>query len=412
MLTMADHDEQALKWRRDFPMLTKKVHGHPLVYLDSAATAQKPQSVIERMRRFYSEEYATVNRGVYLISQQSTSECNRIRVLAQQFIGANSSDEIIFTKGTTEAINLVAHSFGKKFLQAGDEIIISTLEHHANIVPWQMACENYGATLKVIPANDLGELDLDAYQKLLNPKTKLVALGHASNALGTIHPIEEMIQLAKKVGAYTLIDGAQAVPHFAVDVQKLDCDFYCFSAHKMFGPTGIGILYGKADLLNQLPPYQTGGDMIESVTFEKSSFAPSPQRFEAGTPAIAEIVGLGAALEYLQSLNRKMCEAHEQALLNYATECLRSFPGVRLIGESKKKVAVLSFVMDKVHPHDIGTVLDEVGIAIRAGHHCAQPTMQRYGVPATVRISIAHYNTRSDIDRLMAGLQKVTKVFL
>lgn len=412
MLVMADHDEQALKWRRDFPMLTKKVHGHPLVYLDNAASSQKPQSVIERMRRFYAEEYATVNRGVYLLSQQSTSECNRVRTLAQHFIGANSSDEIIFTKGTTEAINLVAHSFGKKFLNAGDEVIISTLEHHANIVPWQMACETHGATLKVIPANDLGELDLAAYEKLLSEKTKLVAIGHASNALGTIHPIEEMIQLAKKVGAYTLIDGAQAVPHFAVNVQKLDCDFYCFSAHKMFGPTGVGVLYGKKALLNQLPPYQTGGDMIESVTLEKSSFAPVPQRFEAGTPAIAEIVGLGATFEYFHSLNRELCETHEQELLNYATECLRSFPGIRIIGESKKKVAVLSFVMDKVHPHDIGTVLDEVGIAIRAGHHCAQPTMQRYGVPATARLSIAHYNTRSDIDRLMAGLQKVAKVFL
>lgn len=412
MLVMADHDEQALKWRRDFPMLTKKVHGHPLVYLDNAASSQKPQSVIERMRRFYAEEYATVNRGVYLLSQQSTSECNRVRTLAQHFIGANSSDEIIFTKGTTEAINLVAHSFGKKFLNAGDEVIISTLEHHANIVPWQMACETHGATLKVIPANDLGELDLAAYEKLLSEKTKLVAIGHASNALGTINPVAEIIQLAKKVGAYTLIDGAQAVPHFAVNVQKLDCDFYCFSAHKMFGPTGVGVLYGKKALLNQLPPYQTGGDMIESVTLEKSSFAPVPQRFEAGTPAIAEIVGLGATFEYFHSLNRELCETHEQELLNYATECLRSFPGIRIIGESKKKVAVLSFVMDKVHPHDIGTVLDEVGIAIRAGHHCAQPTMQRYGVPATARLSIAHYNTRSDIDRLMAGLQKVAKVFL
>lgn len=412
MTIMADHDEQALKWRRDFPMLTKKVHGHPLVYLDSAATAQKPQSVIERMRRFYSEEYATVNRGVYLLSQQSTSECHRVRQLLQHFIGAASTDEIVFTKGTTEAINLVAHSFGKKFLQPGDEIIISTLEHHANIVPWQIACENFGAVLKVIPAQDNGELDLAAYKNLLSTKTKLVAVGHASNALGTINPVAEMIQLAKKVGAYTLIDGAQAVPHFAVDVQKLDCDFYCFSAHKMFGPTGIGVLYGKKDLLNQLPPYQTGGDMIESVTFEKSTFCKAPQRFEAGTPAIAEIVGFGATLEYLNSLNRQLCETHEQELLNYATECLRSFPGIRIIGESKKKVAVLSFVMDKVHPHDIGTVLDEVGIAIRAGHHCAQPTMQRYGVPATVRISIAHYNTRSDIDRLMAGLQKVAKVFL
>jgi len=399
------------KIRADFPMLAQTVKGHPLVYLDNAATTQKPQSVIDRLSRFYSEEYATIHRGVYHHSVQSTIAFDHVRERVAKFLNAASSDEIIFTKGTTEAINLVAASFIRPLIQPGDEIIVSAIEHHANIVPWQQVLEEKSGVLRVIPVNDDGELILAEYEKLLNNKTRLVAVNHVSNALGTINPIQKMIEMAHAKNIPVLIDGAQSVPHLAVDMQALDCDFYAFSGHKIYGPTGIGVLYAKQKHLAAMQPYQTGGDMIEIVTFEKTTFAKSPAKFEAGTPPIAEVIGLGAALEYVEKIGLESIAAYEQKLLTYATEQLAHIAGLRIIGTAKEKASVISFVFDDIHPHDVGTLLDEEGIAVRAGHHCAQPVMQRFGVPATTRASFSFYNTHAEIDRLVEGLGKVVRMF-
>lgn len=387
------------------------MNGHLLAYLDNAATTQKPLPVIERMNRFYREEYATVHRGVYTLSQNSTWECDLVREKVRLFLNAKKTAEIIFTRGATEAVNLVAAGYGRKFIKKGDEIIISAIEHHANLVPWQQLCFEKGALLKVIPVNDRGELIMDEYKKLLNEHTKIVAVGHVSNALGTIHPIREVIQLAHKAGAVVLIDGAQGAPHQRVDVEALDCDFYCFSGHKIYGPTGIGVLYGKLTHLETMDPYQSGGEMIETVRFEKTTFAKPPLKFEAGTPAIAEIVGLGPALDYVKNLGAEQIETYEESLLKEATEKLSAVKGLKIIGTAAKKAAVVSFVLENIHPHDIGTILDQEGIAIRTGHHCAQTTMQRFGVPATARASFSFYNRSEEIDRLVQALEKVKEVF-
>ena len=400
------------KIRKDFPVLAHKMNGKPLVYLDNAATTQKPISVIERVNRFYRDQYATVHRGAYTLSQNSTWECDLVRERCRKFLNAKKTSEIIFVRGTTEAINLVAAGYGRKFIKAGDEIVISGLEHHANIVPWQQLCEEKNAKLKVIPVNDSGELIIEEYQKLLKSgRVKIVAVNHISNALGTINPIQEMIHMAHEAGAVILIDGAQGAAHQKVDVQDLDCDFYCFSGHKIYGPTGIGVLYGKLEHLEAMNPYQTGGEMIETVTFEKTTFAKPPLKFEAGTPAIAQIVGLGPALEYMENLGFDKIEAYEHELLVEATQKLLQVEGLRIIGEAKNKAAVISFELADIHPHDIGTIVDQEGIAIRTGHHCAQPVMQRFGVPATARASFSFYNTREEIDILVKALGKVSKVF-
>lgn len=397
--------------RKDFPVLAREMNGHPLAYLDNAATTQKPVSVIDRMDRFYREEYATVHRGVYYISQQATWECDQVREKCRKFLGARSADEIVFVRGATEAINLVAASYGRKFLKKGDEIVISAIEHHANIVPWQRICEERQTKLRVIPINDQGELLMDEYRKLLNGRTKLVAVTHMSNALGTVNPIREIIELAHQAGAVCLVDGAQGIVHEKVDVSALDCDFYCFSGHKLYGPTGIGVLYGKLQHLEAMDPYQTGGEMIETVSFECTTYAKPPLKFEAGTPAIVEIVGLGPAIEYVQSLGLENIAAYERELLLYGTEKLLELGGIRIIGTAKEKASVLSFTMEHVHPHDIGTILDQQGVAVRTGHHCTQPVMTRFNLPATARASLAFYNTREELDRLAAGLRKVREVF-
>jgi cysteine desulfurase/selenocysteine lyase len=397
--------------REDFPILKQKIHGKPLVYLDNAATAQKPQAVLDRISRYYLEDNANVHRGVHLLSERATREYEESRVKIKRFLNAADAHEIIFVRGATEGINLVAQSYGRKHVSAGDEIILSTLEHHSNIVPWQMLCEEKGAKLRVVPINDDGELLLDEYAKLLNPRTRFVSVTHLSNALGTLTPIREIIELAHRRDVPVLVDGAQAVPHLPVDVQKLDCDFYVFSGHKLYGPTGIGILYGKARLLNAMPPYQGGGDMIYSVTFEKTTYNSLPYKFEAGTPDVAGAIGLGAAVDYLSGIGLEAIAEHERELLAYATEAMSAVPGVRLIGTAPEKAGVLSFVLDGVHPHDIGTVLDREGIAIRTGHHCAQPVMQRFGVPATARASFALYNTREEIDALAAGMARIKELF-
>ena len=399
------------KIRKDFSVLAQKMNGHDLVYLDNAATTQKPAAVLERMDRFYREEYATVHRGVYTLSQKATRVCDDAREKCRRFLGAKKTAEIVFVRGATEAINLVAQAFGHKFFNKDDEIIISVMEHHANIVPWQRLCEEKGLTLRVIPMNDRGELDLEEYRKMLSGKTRLVAVAHVSNALGTVNPVKEMTEWAHEEGAVVLIDGAQGVVHEKVNVQELGCDFYCFSGHKIYGPTGIGVLYGKLRHLEAMDPYQTGGDMIESVTFERTSFARPPFKFEAGTPAIVEIVGLGAALDYLEALGWDAIRAHEKDLLQFGTQALSAVSGLRLIGTAREKVSVLSFIMDEIHPHDVGTILDQEGIAIRTGHHCAQPVMQRFGLPATARASFALYNTREEIRLLAESLEKVKEVF-
>ena len=403
--------------KRDFPVLNRVFGGGPgepglpLHYLDSAATTQKPLAVIDAMDRFYREAYGTVRRGVYRLSEKATAEYEGTRKKVAALIGAASEREIIYTSGTTQGINLVAYSYGRRFLKAGDEIILSQIEHHANIVPWQIACEMTGAVIRTIPADDRGVLDLDAYRKLLSPRTKVVAVNQVSNALGTVNPVAEIIALAHGVGAVVLVDGAQSAAHMPVDVRALDADFFAFSGHKMFGPTGIGILYGKLSLLEKMPPYQGGGDMIQRVTFEKTTYQAPPHRFEAGTPPIAEVVGLGAAVDYLRGLGLDRIAAHEHALLEYGTALLSEIPGLRLIGTAPGKASILGFVLEGVHPHDIGTLLDQEGIAIRAGHHCAQPTMDRFGVPATARASLGPYNDASDLDALAAGIRKVQKVF-
>jgi cysteine desulfurase/selenocysteine lyase len=397
--------------RKDFPLLRQQVHGEPLVYLDNAATSQKPQVVIDTLTRYYAEENSNVHRGVHLLSERATEAHEAARATVQRFLNAADTREIIFVRGATEGINLVAQSYGRASITAGDEIIISWMEHHSNIVPWQMLCEDKGAVLRVVPINEDGEVLLDEYARLLNPRTKFVALVHVSNALGTINPVKQMIEMAHRQRVPVLLDGAQAVAHLPVDVQELDCDFYVFSGHKVLGPTGIGILYGKADFLEGMPPYQGGGDMILSVTFEKTRYNTLPYKFEAGTPHIAGVVGLGAALDYLRGIGLDRIAAYEQALLACGTDVLSAIPGLRLIGTAKEKAGVLSFVLEGIHAHDIGTILDQEGIAIRAGHHCAMPVMQRFGVPATARASLAFYNTRGELDALGRAIRKAIELF-
>lgn len=399
------------KIREDFPVLKQTIHGKPLVYLDSAATAQKPFVVIDAIRKFHEVDCANIHRGVHELSQRSTAAYEETRGKAKRFLNARSRSEVIFVRGTTEGINLVASTWGRQNVSKGDEIIISALEHHSNIVPWQMLCEEKDATLRVIPMNDRGELILEEYEKLLGPRTRLVAVGHVSNALGTINPVRTVIDMAHRVGALALIDGAQAAPHMKIDVGLLDADFYTFSGHKVFGPTGIGVLYGKAKLLDAMPPYQGGGDMIRTVTFEKTTYNEVPYKFEAGTPNIAGGIGMGAALDYVTNLGLDRIAAYEHELLVYGTQLLSRIPGLRMIGTAREKAAVLSFVIDGIHPHDIGTVLDRMGIAVRTGHHCAQPVMDWFGIPATTRASLAFYNTTSELDALADGLRKVKEVF-
>jgi cysteine desulfurase/selenocysteine lyase len=399
------------RWRDDFPVLGEHVHGRPLVYLDNGATTQKPQVVIDTEANFYVHDNANVHRAVHALSQRATEAFEAARRKVQRFINAAAPEEIVFVRGTTEAINLVAQSYARPRLVPGDEIIISAMEHHSNIVPWQMVCEQTGAALKVIPINDAGELDLDAYQRLLGARTKMVAITHVSNALGSIVPVAQIIQAAHERGVPVLLDGAQAISHLPVDVRALDCDFYAFSGHKIFGPTGIGVLYGKAALLEAMPPYQGGGDMIRSVTFEKTEYNDIPYKFEAGTPNIAGVVGLGAAVDYVSAVGREAVFIHEHELLRYATRAISDIPGLRIVGTAKEKAAILSFTLDGVHPHDIGTILDRQGVAIRAGHHCAMPVMQRFGVAATARASFALYNTREDVDALVAGMRGVREMF-
>lgn len=396
--------------RQDFPVLGQTVNGQPLVYLDNAATAQKPNQVIDAISRYYHEDNANVHRGIHTLSNRATLAYENARENVARFINAARAEEIIFTSGTTEAINMVAHSFGMPQLRTGDEIIISTLEHHANIVPWQIACEKTGANLKIIPIKQNGELDLEAYKNLFSANTKLVAIIHASNAIGTINPVQRMTAIAHQHHVPVLVDGAQAVPHFAVDVAEMGCDFYTFSAHKMYGPTGVGVLYGKYDLLEKMPPYQSGGEMITQVSFEKTTYNRVPHKFEAGTPNIAGVVGLSAAIDYIQAIGYENLHAHENALLVYATEALENISGLKIIGTAPEKVSLVSFILESIHPHDIGTILDQDGIAIRAGHHCTMPLMQHLGLPGTARASFAFYNTFEEIDKLIAGIEKVKQV--
>jgi cysteine desulfurase / selenocysteine lyase len=408
--------ETATAWdveriRADFPVLHQTVNGKPLIYLDNSASSQVPQVVIDRGSVYIEQEHSNIHRGVHYLSQKATTAYEGAREKVKRFINARESRECIFVRGATEGINLVMYGYGRKFIGAGDEIVISAMEHHANIVPWQMLCEEKGARLRVIPMNDAGELLLDEYDGLLNERTKFVSLIHVSNALGTINPVKEMIAQAHKYGVPVLIDGAQAAPHMPVDVQDLDADFYVFSGHKMFAPTGSGIIYGKAELLEKMNPFQGGGDMIKTVTFEKTTYAELPNRLEAGTPAIASQIGLGAAIDYLNSIGREQAAVYEAELLRYATERVSAIEGVRIIGTAKNKASVLSFIIDDIHPHDIGTILDQEGIAVRAGHHCAQPVMQRFNIPATARASFAFYNTKEEIDVLASTIEKVIEIF-
>ncbi|HEY1799556.1 MAG TPA: cysteine desulfurase [Terriglobales bacterium] len=397
--------------RPDFPILRQQAHGHPLVYLDNAATSQKPKAVIDAIVRYYERDNANIHRGVHYLSQQATEEFEAARKAVQLFLHAARPSEIIFLRGATEAINLVAQTYGRVHIGTGDEVLITAMEHHSNIVPWQMLCQEKGAKLQVAPINDYGELILEEFERLLTSRTKIVAVGHVSNALGTINPIAKIIKMAHAKNIPVLVDGAQAVPHVAVNVQELDCDFYVFSSHKLYGPTGVGILYGKQALLEAMPPYQGGGDMISSVTFEKTTYNKVPHKFEAGTPDMSGAVGLRAAIEYLNKLGMENIAAHEHELLAYATEKVSAISGVRIIGTAKEKAGVLSFVIEGVHPHDIGTILDQEGIAIRTGHHCAQPVMERFGIDATARASFALYNTKEEIDALVRGIKKVEEVF-
>jgi cysteine desulfurase/selenocysteine lyase len=407
--TQADFD--VYRVRAEFPILARKVQGKPLVYLDNAATTQKPQAVIDAIVRYYTEQNANIHRGVHTLSEQATESYEQARAFVQRFLNATEPSEIIFVRGTTEGVNLVAQTWGRTHVGREDEIVISTMEHHSNIVPWQILCEQQGARLRVAPINDDGELLLDEFEKLLGPKTKLVSMAHVSNVLGTVNPVRKVVEMAHRWKARVLLDGAQAIPHMSVDVRALDCDFYVFSGHKVYGPTGIGVLYGKAELLDAMPPYQGGGDMIRSVTFEKTLYNRLPYKFEAGTPHVSGAIGLRAALEYVNAMGLDRIAAHEHQVLAYGTERLQAIPGLRLIGTAREKEGVLSFVVDGIHPHDVGTVLDQEGIAIRTGHHCAQPLMQRFGVPATARASLALYNTMEEIDTLASGLHKVREVF-
>ena len=409
-------DSIATSWdvarvRADFPVLHQTVNGKPLVYLDNAASSQVPQVVIDRGSVYLEQEHSNIHRGVHYLSQRATTAYEGAREKVKRFINAREARECIFVRGATEGINLVMYGYGRKFIGEGDEIIISAMEHHANIVPWQMLCQEKGARLRVIPMNDAGELLLDEFDGLLNERTKLVGVVHVSNALGTINPVKQMIAQAHKYGVPVLVDGAQATPHMPVDMQDLDCDFYVFSGHKMYAPTGSGIIYGKAELLEKMDPFQGGGDMIKTVTFEKTIYADLPNKLEAGTPAIASQIGLGAAIDYLNAIGREQAAAHEAELLRYATERISAIEGVRIIGTAKEKASVLSFVIDDIHPHDIGTILDQEGIAVRAGHHCAQPVMQRFNVPATARASFAFYNTKEEIDVLARTIERVIEIF-
>lgn len=399
------------KVREDFPILKEKVHGHPLVYLDNAASSQKPRAVLDAMQHFYLHDCSNVHRGIHLLSERATRAYEDVRVKVQGFINAAEAREVVFVRGTTEAINLVAHSYGRQHVREGDEVILTAMEHHSNIVPWQILCQEKGATLRVAPINDDGELIFEEFEKLLNSRTKLVAVAHVSNVLGTINPIRRMVEAARGWNVPVLVDGAQAAPHLKVDVRQLGCDFYAFSGHKLLGPSGIGVLYGKAALLDAMPPYQGGGDMISSVTFEKTLYNAIPFKFEAGTPYIAGVIGLGAAIDYVNQIGLENISSYEHELLDHATRTLSRIPGVRLIGTAHEKASVVSFVLDGVHPHDIGTVLDQRGIAIRTGHHCAQPLMERFGVPATARASLAFYNTKEEIDALAQGLEAVKQFF-
>lgn len=397
--------------RSDFPVLSQTVNGKPLVYLDNAASSQVPQSVIDRTSKYLAEEHSNIHRGVHYLSQHATTAYEAAREKVKRFINAPDVKECIFVRGTTEGINLIAHSYGKAFINEGDEILVSQMEHHSNIIPWQMTAEERGAKIVVIPINERGELIIEEYDRLLNERTKIVAVTHVSNSLGTINPIKEMVATAHKFGVPVCVDAAQSVPHFPVDVQDLDCDFYVFSGHKMFGPTGSGVVYGKREWLDKMPPYQTGGGMIRSVSFEKTTFAPIPEKFEAGTPAIAAGIGLGAAIDYINSVDFEAAARYEHELLEYATARLADIPGVTIVGTAANKASVLSFTIEGVHPHDIGTILDQQGIAVRAGHHCAQPVMQFFDKPATARASFAFYNTREEVDKLADAVQKVIEVF-
>jgi cysteine desulfurase / selenocysteine lyase len=397
--------------RADFPILKLQVEGKPLVYLDNAASSQMPQQVIDRLVRYQTSEHANINRGVHYLSETATAEYEGSRRKLQHFINAREDREVIFTSGTTDSINLVMHGYGRKYIRAGDEIILTTLEHHSNIVPWQMLAEEKGAKIRVVPISDAGELLVDEYKKLFNARTKFVSVMHVSNALGTVNPVKEMIAFAHSRGVPVLVDGAQGAPHMAVDVQDLDCDFYAFSGHKLCGPTGIGVLYGKAELLERMQPFKGGGDMILSVTFEKTTYNSIPHKFEAGTPPIAAAIGLGAAVDYLSAIGLDTISAYELKLLNYATEQISNLPGVRIIGTAARKTAVISFVMEGVHPHDIGTLLNHEGVAVRTGHHCVQPVMLRLKVPATTRASFAFYNTMAEVDTFISGIRTVQKVF-
>ncbi len=397
--------------REDFPILKQKMHGKPLVYLDNAATSQKPQAVIDALMQYYTQYNANIHRGVYLLSERSTQAYEDARVKLQNFLNAADHREIVYVRGSTEGINLVAQTWGRQHIGSGDEILITAMEHHSNIVPWQILCEEKGARLRVGPINDRGELILDEFERLINDRTRLVAVAHVSNALGTINPVKQIVQMAHARNIPVLVDGAQAAPHLKIDVRALDCDFYAISGHKLFGPTGIGALYGKAALLESMPPFQGGGDMILSVTFEKTIYNHIPNKFEAGTPNIAAAIGWGAAIDYLTQIGMENISSYEHALLTYATEAIGQIPGVRLIGTAREKAGVLSFVIEGVHPHDVGTVLDQEGIAVRTGHHCAQPVMERFGVPATVRASLAFYNTKQEINALAAGIQHVKAMF-
>jgi len=407
--TPGAHDVERI--RADFPILKLKVNGKPLVYFDNAASSQMPQQVMDRLLRYQTAEHANIHRGVHYLSEIATAAYEGARGKVRRFINAGEAREVIFTRGTTDSVNVVMHGYGRAFIGGGDEIIVSQLEHHSNIVPWQMLCEEKGAKLRIIPCNDAGELLLDEYAKLFNGHTRLVAITHVSNALGTINPARQMIATAHQHGVPVLLDGAQAVPHMKVDVQDLDCDFYAFSAHKMCGPTGIGVLYGKASLLEKMKPFEGGGDMILSVTFEKTTYNVIPHKFEAGTPPIAAAIGLGAAIDYLESVGMDRIAAHERDLLVYATDAFSQLNDVRIIGTAEDKAGVLSFAMKGVHPHDVGTILNEEGVAVRTGHHCAQPVMQRFGIPATARASFYLYNTMSEVDALVAGIRKVQKIF-
>jgi cysteine desulfurase / selenocysteine lyase len=397
--------------RQDFPLLQQRVRGKPLVYLDNAATSQKPQSVIDAVTRFYTSENANIHRGVHYLSERATDAYDQVREKVARFLNARSSREIIFTRGTTEGINLVAQSYGRMALKPGDDIVITAMEHHSNIVPWQLVCEQTGAKLRAVPFNDAGELDVDAFERLLTDRTRLVAVVHVSNALGTVNPVKRLIALAHDRGIPVLLDGAQSAPHLGVDVQELDCDFFAFSGHKLFAPTGVGVLFGRESLLEQMPPYQGGGDMIATVTLERSTWAPLPAKFEAGTPMIAQVMGLGAALDYVMDLGFERISTWEQQLLSYATERVIGIEGLKLIGTAEHKASILGFTLKGVHPHDIGAILDDSGVAIRAGHHCAQPVMRHFGIPATARASFAFYNTRDEADILADALMQVRRMF-